>query len=177
MVSVDSSLTRGSIEAIAGSLQQLVLAAPDGRQRRQLAECAARLQAVARTIHEGPVKVLGRSPQVLEAARRAGDAMGQMQRSSVLLLGLLLARPGHTQASRDLAAAIGISPQSVRVFAFHLRRWLADRGHPHGLRSQWGVGYMLGPLPAMALLQADPLLAELVHTIKDLDTGVRDRVA
>lgn len=43
MVNNDTPLSRGSIEQIAGSLRELVETAPDSRQRRQLADCAARL--------------------------------------------------------------------------------------------------------------------------------------
>jgi hypothetical protein len=169
MVNDDMALSRGSIEEIAGSLQQLVMAAPDSRQRRQLADCAARLQAVARTIYPQSIAPVGRTQAVLDAARMAGDRMGQIQRSSVLLLGLLLARPGMTRPSRDLATMIGISPQSVRVFAFHLRKWLVENGYPDALRSQWGTGYMLTPRAAQALLRAEPLFAALVREIEAVD--------
>lgn len=165
MVNNDTPLSRGSIEQIAGSLRELVETAPDSRQRRQLADCAARLQAVARTIQQELPVPIGRSAQILDAAKAAGERMGQMQRSSVLLLGLLLVTPGATCASRDLATAIGISPQSVRVFAFHLRKWLADAGYPDALRSQWGTGYMLARPAALALLAAEPALAHLVRQI------------
>lgn len=176
MVNEELTLSRGSIEEIAGCLQQLVMAAPDSRQRRQLAECAARLQAVARTIHPERVPPVGRTQAVLDAARIAGDRMGQLQRSSVLLLGLLLARPGVTRPSRDLASMIGISPQSVRVFAFHLRKWLVECGHADALRSQWGTGYMLSPRAALALLSTEPVLATLVREIEVVDPA-EQRVA
>lgn len=177
MVNGDNSLSRGSIEEIAGSLQQLVLAAPDSRQRRQLVECAARLQAVARTLRADPGVSIGRSQPVLDAARAAGDRLGQMQRSSVLLLGLVMAQPGVTLASRDIADAIGISPQSVRVFAFHLRKWLGDAGHPEALRSQWGTGYMLTPRAALALRASEPVLAALVRAIEAVDPAHLTRAA
>lgn len=173
----DSNLSRGSIEEIAVSLQQLVMAAPDSRQRRQLAECAARLQAVARTIHPPRATPIGQIQSVLDAAKMASDRLGQMQRSSVLLLGLLVARPGATLASRDIAMTIGISPQSVRVFAFHLRKWLVDRGYPDGLRSEWGTGYLLTPASARELLAAEPALAALVRTIDAAGPGEVTRAA
>ena len=173
----DSVLSRGSIEEIAGSLQQLVMAAPDSLQRRQLAECAARLQAVARTIYPPAATPIGRVQSVLDAAKLASDRLGQMQRSSVLLLGLLSARPGVTLASRDIARTIGISPQSVRVFAFHLRRWLVDRGYPDGLRSQWGTGYLLTPGAARDLLAAEPALSALVRAIDSAGPGEVTRAA
>lgn len=166
MVTEELTLSRGHIEAIAGSLQQLVLSAPESRQRRQLAECAARLQAVARTIAADAPMPIGRTQRVLDAAKDAADRLGQMQRSSVLLLGLLLTKPGVTRASADIAAAIGISQQSVRVFAFHLRRWLEEQGYADALRSQWGMGYMLAPRPALALLESEPALVQLAAAIE-----------
>ena len=165
MVTQDGCLTRGSIEEIAGSLQQLIHMATEGHQRRQLAECAARLQAVARTIRTERLAPICRRDAVVPVLRRAAEALDPMQRSSLALLGLLLASPGESVSSRTLAAMIGISPQSVRVFAFHLRRWLADAGYPDALRSQWGLGYLIPPGPAVALLARWPVLEQLAQAI------------
>jgi hypothetical protein len=166
MMTAETCYSRGTIEQIAGSLQQMLETVPESRQRRQLAECAAKLKAVARTIEPDSEVPICRSALVLEAARLCGDRMGHMQRSSILLLGILLAAPGLTHPSREIATAIGISPQSVRVFAFHLRKWLLDEGYPDGLRSQWGLGYMILPLSAAAILAGEPLLQQLVDVIR-----------
>ncbi len=107
----------------------------------------------------------------------AGERLGQMQRSSVLLLGLLMAQPGVTRPSRDIATMIGISPQRVRVFAFHLRKWMVEAGYTDALRSQWGTGYVMTPRPVLALLAAEPTLAALVRAIEAADPGERTKAA
>jgi hypothetical protein len=165
MVSLDSARMRGSIEEIAGSLQQLVQMATETHQRRQLAQCAARLQAVARTIRPEPIEPVGRRQEVVVALHRAADVVAPLQRSSLLLLGLLLTSPGESVPSRTIASSIGISQQSVRVFAFHLRKWLEAEGHSDALRSQWGLGYLIMPRPADALQARWPALAGLVRAI------------
>jgi hypothetical protein len=161
--------SRTRIEQIACSLSDMLHDVPEGRTRRQLADCAARLSSLARSIPTtGEVPLSERAP-VLVAARNASAPLGNLQRSSIILLGILLAEPGALQPTRLLAGAMGVSHQSVRVFAFYLRKWLGEVGHGDALGSQWGMGYRIDPAHAAQLLGTFPSLGCLVESISDAD--------
>jgi hypothetical protein len=165
----DVSGSRVRIERIAGSLTEMLHDVPEGRTRRQLAECAARLSSLARTIPApGAVPLSERGP-VLVAARLASAPLNNLQRSSIILFGILLAEPGVLQPTRLLATAMGVSHQSVRVFAFYLRKWLGEVGHGDALGSQWGMGYRIDPAHVAPLLSAFPSLDRLVESISGED--------
>jgi hypothetical protein len=165
------------IEQIVGSISEMLQDVPEGRTRRQLADCAARLSSLARRIPtSGEVPLSERGP-VLVAARNASAPLGNLQRSSIILLGILLAEPGVLQPTRLLANAMGVSHQSVRVFAFYLRKWLGEVGHGDALGSQWGMGYRIDPAHAAQLLDTFPSLHELVESISGEDARELQKAA
>lgn len=169
--------SRTRIEQLAGSIADMLQDVPEGRTRRQLADCAARLSSLARSIPaNGEVPLSERGP-VLVAARNASAPLGNLQRSSILLLGILLAEPGLLQPTRLLAGAMGVSHQSVRVFAFYLRKWLVEVGHGDALGSQWGMGYRIDPAHAARLLDAFPSLDALVTSISGTDARELQKAA
>jgi hypothetical protein len=169
--------SRIRIEQIACSIAEMLLDVPEGRTRRQLADCAAKLSSLARNIPvSGEVPLSERGP-VLLAARKASAPLGNLQRSSILLLGILLAEPGALQPTRLLAGAMGVSHQSVRVFAFYLRKWLGEVGHGSALEAQWGMGYRIDPAHARQLLGAFPSLDELVGSISGADARELQKAA
>lgn len=169
--------SRVRIEQIVCSITNMLHDVPEGRTRRQLEDCAARLSSLARSIPANAEVALSECAPVLVAARNASVPLGNLQRSSILLLGILLAEPGILQPTRLLASAMGVSHQSVRVFAFYLRKWLGEVGHGDALGSQWGMGYRIDPAHAAQLLEAFPSLESLVTTISGADARELQKAA
>lgn len=161
--------SRDRITQTAGSLTDMLHDLPEGRTCRQLAECVARLSSLARTIPSSGETPLSERGAVLVAARLASAPLGNLQRSSIILLGILLAEPGVLQPTRLLASAMGVSHHSVRVFAFYLRKWLCEVGHEDALGSQWGMGYRIDPEHVAPLLKSFPSLQTLIGSISGVE--------
>lgn len=111
------------------------------------------------------------------AAQTLPQSLGLKISTDVRLLTLLMVAPGVVQSYADLAAAMGVSPQSVHVYAYHLRVWLRVQGFDASLACCCGQGYELSPDVAAALAARLPCLAAVVAVARLLacrNDGVQD---
>jgi hypothetical protein len=172
-VVVTDDLTREGLNRMAMRLYDMQASIAGNDLRRVLRACASQLETVALSLpSDGELAPFLKSP-VVEASRTLTSSLGIPHRSAARLLALLLVEPGVTISCRALAASLGVSHQSVRVFAFHLRHWLAERGLGEPLTCSWGHGYRISPEDAQAILQQSPCLQTLVSVIRDEEAPAR----
>jgi hypothetical protein len=98
------------------------------------------------------------APLPLRAAQTLPQSLGFKRAKTVRMLALLLVAPGVIRTTAQLAAAMGVSPRSVRTYVHHLREWLGNQGLPTGLACQCGKGYLITPDVAAVLLARLPCL-------------------
>lgn len=107
-------------------------------------------------------------PKPLDALQTLPQSLGLKIVTDVRLLALLMAAPGVVQSYAELAAAMGVLPQSVHVYACHLRAWLRNQGFDASLTCCCGQGYSLSPDVAAALTARLPCLAAVVAVARAL---------
>lgn len=164
-------MSRESLMQVATHLLDLKRTLPHEPARKLLAECATQLSALAEELpRDHNIPVVQQACMVAEAREVAAD-LGIPQRSAAMLLAILLATPGSVLSVHRLAAMMGISTTSVRVFACTLRKWLAQGGIGEAIECRWGVGYVIDPHRGDALLEDYPSLKRMVTTLRESEVS------
>jgi len=163
----EDQLTRERLNRIAADIFDMQTSLAGEELRRVLRSCASQLKAAAHALpSEGKLDPVFEPPVVM-ASRGLAESLGIAHRSAARLLALLLVEPGTVLSCKRLAASMGVSAQSVKVFAHHLRHWLAAKGFGESLKCRWGVGYLISPADADCILMRTPCLETLVALTRD----------
>lgn len=165
-------LTRDRLNRIAADIFDMQTSLRGDELRRILRNCASQLKTAAHALPSEGKRDPVFDPPAVMASRGLADSLGIAHRSAARLLALLLVEPGTALSCKRLATLMGVSAQSVKVFAHHLRHWLAAKGFGESLKCRWGVGYLISPADADCMLMRTPCLDTLVALTRDEEREV-----
>lgn len=158
---------RTRLEEMARELHAIQGALLESQAQRTLRSCAMRINWAAGRLTVDNDVPRARQETVQSSVRLAAAETGGLHGTAVVLLALLMGEPGRAWSSHRLASAMGIAQKSVRVFAFHVRKWLQQVDMPDALQTHVGIGYGLGAGAAEVLRLRFAALGQ----VADLLTG------